>query len=135
MSYITRHYLKAVAFLKIAWFLPLVVALGIYSITRLLVEDSIFDPVRNWVFDRFPHQGYTTEKKPKRGVYQIISQGKFFVTEGTKIGKLFECPWCMGFWVAALVCLGLLFSPIWTAIVLTPFALRVLPGLFMSKEG
>lgn len=125
----TTLFTKLIAFGKTAWFIPVVWALAVYSLTRLIVEDSIIDRQRAWFHDRFPYEGHTTSNRPKRGTWQVISQGKYFVTKGTWLGELSHCPWCTGFWVAAAVTLTLLLWPVWTTLVLFPLALRVIPGM------
>lgn len=113
----------------------LIVALAIYSITRLVTTDS-FPPVekaRNWLFQRFPPEGYTTLVRPddKRCRFQI--QGRHYVvTEGHWFGELISCPWCFGMWAATAVCLSFWAAPIGTTFVLVPMALRVIPGIITS---
>lgn len=114
------------------WIGVLIVILAMYSITRLITEDTIVEDQRNWFFDRFPHEGYTTRNRPKRGVWQIVSGGQYYVTEGTKLGELVHCPWCSGFYVALGICAGLFFWPMVTLAVLAPMALRVVAGLIGS---
>lgn len=126
----TSHFLSLLTFLGSYHLIPaIIVILGVFSITRLLVEDTLFDRPRNWFFDHFPHDGYTTKKIPKRGKYNIISNGYHLVTKGTYLGKLMSCAWCAGFWVALGIYVALLLSPVWTTFVLFPLALRVIPAL------
>lgn len=61
-------------------------ALGAYRLTRLLVEDVIFDRPRNAIFSRFP-------------------------PSSSKIGYLFTCYHCLGLWVALLVVVLFLLLP------------------------
>lgn len=125
----TSHFHALLIFMGSFWFIPVIVALAIFSITRLIVEDSIADPIRNKFFDKFPHEGYTSRKKPKRGSASPISGGLFLTTKGTKLGELVSCPWCSGFYVAIGVFVALMLSPLWTTLLLFPMALRVIPGL------
>lgn len=125
------HWLALIGFLG-PWVPAFAVIFGVFSLTRLVTTDTIVDPLRNWFFDRFPHDGYTTDKRPKRGTWQVISQGKYYVTEGTKLGELISCNWCSGFWVALLITIALMVSASWTTLLLFPLALRVMPGIFAS---
>ena len=110
----------------------LILAFGIYSITRLISKDSIIDRQRNWFYDRFPHEGYQTKNKPKRGAAMQISGGLWYVTHGHKLGELVHCPWCMGFWVSALVFAAFVAWPVATTFALVPLAFRVVPGMIES---
>lgn len=49
-------------------------ALAAYRLTRLLIEDVVAEPLREFVWKRRP--------------------------TSTKIGYLFTCYWCMGMWVS-----------------------------------
>lgn len=110
----------------------LILALAIYSITRLITTDSIINRQRDWFYDRFPHEGYQSKRKPKRGTSTIISGGIYYVTKGHKLGELVHCPWCMGFWVSAAAFAAFVAWPIGTTFVLVPLALRVIPGMIQS---
>jgi hypothetical protein len=54
-----------------------ILILGVYRLTRLVVQDTILEPVRDWIWNRW---GYD------RG-----------------IGYLISCYWCTSFWFASLV--------------------------------
>lgn len=123
------HWISLIHFLNLAWFLPVAVVFGIFSITRMIVEDTLFDRQRNWFFDRFPHEGYTTKTIPKRGKYNTVSNGYHLVTKGTYLGKLVSCPWCAGFWVSIASVAALLWFPVLTTLVLFLFSLRMAYGL------
>lgn len=108
----------------------IILALGIYSLTRLITTDS-FPPIeklRNWFFDRFPHDGYSTKVRPTRGQWVTVGT-TYHVNIGVWQGELVSCPWCMGWWVSLLTCVGFVLSPTIALAVLTPFALRVIPGM------
>lgn len=51
----------------------ILLVLGSFRITRFVVKDYLFSPVRDRIWDRFP-------------------------PESTKLGYFFSCPWCVGFW-------------------------------------
>jgi Protein of unknown function (DUF1360) len=52
--------------------------LAAYRLTRLVVEDGLTAPVREWVWRRFP-------------------------VESSRLGYVLSCPHCTGVWVAGLV--------------------------------
>jgi len=107
-----------------------ILALGIYSITRLITTDS-FPPIeklRNWFFDRFPHDGYSTKVRPPRGQWVVVG-ATYHVNIGVWQGELVSCPWCMGWWVSLITCILFVLSPTIVLAALTPFALRVIPGM------
>lgn len=112
----------------------IVAALAVYSITRLITTDSIADPIRNWIFDRFPHEGYSTKKRPVRGKWVTVGNA-YYINEGTWLGDLIHCPWCSGFWVSLLFCAGFVASPIIATAVSVPWALRIVPGVIESVIG
>jgi hypothetical protein len=108
----------------------LVLALGIYSITRLITRDSIIDRQRDWFYNKFPHDGFTTKKRPNpKRAQAIITGDHYYVTVGHKLGEVVHCPWCMGFWVSAVVFASFVFWPVATTFFLVPLGLRVVPGV------
>lgn len=113
-----------------------VLALGIYSITRLITTDS-FPPIerlRTWFFNKFPPDGFSTRKRPndKRCKF-IVTGDRYQVTVGHWLGELVSCPWCAGWWVSVVACAAFWFWPVVTVALLVPFALRVIPGIITSK--
>jgi hypothetical protein len=117
----------------------LIIALAIYSITRLITTDSIVDDMRDWFHARFPYEGQNIKigtPWPGRDRCQYIVTGDhLYVTVGSKLGELVKCPWCMGFWVALAVFGAFCFWPVATTFVLVPMALRVIPGMIQSVVG
>lgn len=113
----------------------LIFILGVISITRLVTEDTILDGPRNWFFTHWPHEGFQSKTRPKRGNYTIISQGIYYVNEDTWLGKLASCPWCASFWIAGLLWLAFWAWPIATTFVLVPLGIRVLAGAFIHKTN
>lgn len=109
----------------------LILALGIYSITRLISKDSIIDRQREWFYNKFPHEGFTTRIRPTRGQF-IVTGDHFYVTVGHKLGEVVHCPWCMGFWVSGAAFLAFWAWPVTTIFLLVPMALRVIPGMIES---
>lgn len=109
-----------------------ILILGVYSLTRLITKDSIIDKWRDNFYVKFPHEGFQSKRKPQRGKNQIISGGVYYVTEGTKLGELVHCPWCMGFWVSIALFAAFVAWPIGTTFFLVPFGIRVIPGMIES---
>lgn len=111
----------------------LILALGIYSLTRLITKDSLIDRQREWFFNHFPHEGFTTKKRPNPDRCTFIVTGeRYYVTEGHFLGELINCPWCSGFWVSLLLFGSFVFWPVATTFLLVPFGLRVIPGAIES---
>ena len=86
----------------------IILALASWRITRFLIEDHLFGPLRDRIWSKFP-------------------------PESTKIGYLFTCYWCMGFWVAAIVVVSYILVPVVAIPVLTVFALSAIVGLIDTK--
>lgn len=63
----------------------LVLALASYRITRALVEDHVFEWLRERIWKRW--------------------------SPSTPIGYLFTCYWCMGFWTSSLLVVGYILIP------------------------
>ncbi len=68
----------------------ILMALATYRICRFLIEDFLFNPIRDRIWGKFP-------------------------PESTKIGYLFTCYWCTSLWVALGVVVLYIFVP-WLAI-------------------
>jgi hypothetical protein len=112
----------------------IVLALAAFSLTRLIGTDS-FPPIemaRTWFYNRFPHDGYSTEKRPVRGKW-IVTGRTYYVNKGVWLGELVNCPWCLGWWVSLAVSVAFLYFPIATLAVCVPFALRAFVGLVSSR--
>lgn len=111
----------------------IILALAVYSITRLISIDS-FPPIekaRNWFYDRFPHDGYSSLKRPVRGQWVTHGVG-YHVNIGVWQGELLSCPWCLGWWVSLVGSVLFLFWPMTVLALCVPFALRVIPGIIES---
>lgn len=85
-----------------------ILALGVYRITRILTVDVIFDTPRNWIFDRFP---------PQR----------------SRFGYLFTCHWCMSIWVASLVTIPYTIIPTVTIGLLLIPALSAVAAIIAAR--
>jgi hypothetical protein len=64
----------------------LILTLAIYRLTRLVIEDTVLEKVRDKIWSRFP--------------------------ESHGIGYLITCYWCTGFWVSSLVVISYIIVPV-----------------------
>lgn len=115
--------------------LLILVGLGVFSLTRVVVSDTFpwCVTLRDWLFERFPPSGLTTRKRPTNNKAKWILTGdRYFVNVGHWFGDLISCNWCAGFWISIFVTVALIFQPTVTLIVLMPFALRAIAGLIGS---
>ena len=110
----------------------LIFVFGIISITRLITTDTIIEDLRNRFFVHWPHEGFTTKTRPKRGEFVTTSGAVYYVNKGTKLGELIHCPWCTGFWVALGLWAAFVAWPVGTTFVLVPLGLRVVAGAFQA---
>lgn len=85
-----------------------ILALAVFRVTRLLIEDSILEPLR------------------ERTTFQLDPRNKF--------RELLECPWCLGMWISfAAAGLVLLWPAVITWLAL-PFALSAVVGLIAEHS-
>lgn len=73
----------------------LLLGLAAYRVTRMITTDSILDRPRSLWFRRFPPPG-DWQTVDREGNPLTIPR------RAHPLGKLVECPWCTGFWVAGL---------------------------------
>ena len=123
----------------------IVLALATFRISRLVVEDTIFDVPRAWLLSRWP--GDDTEFA--RSVARVDEQGRLFVDGTTTelvaveadllvaanprwFGRWLECIWCVSVWVAAAV---VVVAYNWDSFewVAVPLALSAAAGWFDSS--
>jgi len=95
-------------------------ALAVFRITKLIVEDSIFDVPRLWLFRRFPGKeteyysseidvsdagDYLLRGRPMARLDHDDGPETFIAAQPTYFGTWLECVWCVSVWVAgAVVC-------------------------------
>ena len=111
----------------------IILALAAFSITRLIVTDT-FPPIeklRTWFFEHFPHDGFSTLKRPVRGQWVAIGRG-YTVNIGTWLGELVSCPWCAGWWVSLGSWISFVLWPTVTLAICVPFALRAIVGIIST---
>lgn len=85
--------------------LLLVLAVGVaYRATRLVTTDSLFERQRHALFLRYPPDrrwAMTSVEQTRHGLLYLLG------SEPTrryprKLGQLFDCPWCVGFWLSGI---------------------------------
>jgi Protein of unknown function (DUF1360) len=84
----------------------IILALAIFRITRLIVQDTVLEKVRLRIWRNFPP------------------------TEG--FGYLITCYWCTSFWISSLVVTCFIIIPIQTLAVGTVMALSAITGLIAA---
>jgi|APGre2960657373_1045057.scaffolds.fasta_scaffold16748_4 hypothetical protein len=98
--------MKGIA-MEIAFGNFIILALAVYRASRLIIEDTVLDSFRNWVWSRFT---------PDRG----------------GIGYLLTCYWCVSFWISSLVIVSYIIVPIPTIAVCAVFALSAGAGIITA---
>lgn len=123
-----------------------VVVLGAWRITRLVVRDA-FPPIariRDWIIERHPTDdtaflgSHVTDPDMTatftiHGTPVLMGDDEhgmpiWFPIRDTVIGGLISCVWCIGFWIATATVAAYAWTPSWTVITLTPFALSAAIG-------
>lgn len=82
----------------------IILGAGTYRISKLFIEDVIFEKIREKIFTKFP-------------------------PETSRIGYFFTCYWCMSIWIGTLVTLGYILGGTVMILVCLPFALSAIAGL------
>jgi len=83
--------------------------LATYRTTRFLTRDTLFNPIRNWIWKKRP-------------------------PEKSFLGYLFTCEWCTSVWVASGYLLSAIIIPEVAYIVITISALSAIAGLLTAYE-
>ena len=92
---------------EISIFYYVIFALASYRLTRLLVVDVVFEPLREKVWTKFP--------------------------PSTKLGYLFTCMWCMSIWATlALILLALVVPPL-AYVVSLVLSISAIVGLVAAR--
>jgi len=86
----------------------LILTLAVFRIARLLIEDTILEPVR------------------ERTVYKLDPKNL--------VRELFECAWCVGFWLAVFATIAWAMWPDQTGWVALPLAISAGVGLIASNS-
>lgn len=85
-----------------------VLALMVYRLTRFFISDTLFEPVRDWIFSKKP---------PHTSV----------------LGYLFTCEWCISLWIALPTVFLYALYPSITFLVGCIFALSAIAGLITAR--
>jgi hypothetical protein len=86
-----------------------IAALAVYRVSRFITTDTLFNPIRDRIWKRFP-------------------------PETSKFGYWFTCTWCTSIWVASLSEISRIINPSITLGIQTVFALSALAGLLTAYE-
>lgn len=84
-----------------------ILALGVFRLSRLVTTDQIFEPLRNAIWKW---------KNPS-----------------TQIGYLFTCNWCMSIWASSLTLICYTIVPTATLLFCTMLALSAVAGIISTK--
>ena len=87
----------------------IILGLATYRTTRFFTRDTLFNPVRDWIWKKCP-------------------------PESSRIGYLFTCEWCTSVWVGSGFVLSAIIIPEVTYIVATVSALSAIAGLLTAYE-
>lgn len=96
----------------------LLIAFAAFRVWRLLAEDTILDKPRRW-FLRLGN--WERDGDPVPDGYRA------------KWGELFQCPWCLGFWISLAWWGAWQVSEKWALVVATPFAISAGVGLIRTN--
>jgi hypothetical protein len=86
----------------------IILALAVYRISRLIIEDTIFEKIREKIFSKF--------------------------SPGTFLGYLLTCYWCISMWVATPLVVGYILEPSICIFICLPFALSAVAGILSEKN-
>lgn len=82
----------------------LVVVTAASRITRLVVADTVTEPIRMWAFPRIA-RSRQDRKRISQG-HEAQPPGPFRQT----VLNLLQCPWCIGFWISTALLAALAFT-------------------------
>jgi len=82
----------------------IILALAVYRLAHLFIEDYLLEPFREWVWNRYP-------------------------PESSKLGYILTCYWCLGLWFSLFVVVLYLVLPVPTLIGATILAISAVVGL------
>jgi hypothetical protein len=84
----------------------LILTLAVFRLARLVIEDTITEPLRSLILSHWPGQDveYEPGDQVRGGTFQL--EGKLYAQEPTKTGdkvaKLLSCYWCAVPYIAAV---------------------------------
>lgn len=106
--------------MKITLTALIVYGLAAYRLTRLIVEDSITEPARNWVKNR----AYILMIEETTRETRVDTISPFFAL----VFRLISCFWCVGFWIAVIVTILAVTQGRWWALTCFALAIAALVG-------
>lgn len=86
----------------------IILALAAYRLCRILIEDAIFSPIRDKIFDKWP-------------------------PHSNKLSYLLTCYWCLGLYVSVVVVVLYVVAPIPTSIGASVLAISTIVGWIDKK--
>jgi hypothetical protein len=92
---------------EVTFFTYIILVLASYRLTRLLVIDVIFEPLREKVWKKFP--------------------------PSTKLGYVFTCMWCMSIWAALFLILLFLALPLLAYVVSLILSISAIVGVIAAR--
>lgn len=98
-------------------------AVAAFRIWHLLAEDTILDRPRKWALG-LPRYFDPTQDDVRN-----------FPRYREHLATFLTCPWCAGFWIAAIVWICWLAAPTVTLIAVTPWALSAVVPLLSKTLG
>lgn len=81
----------------------IVSALAAYRLTRLVTRDTLFQPWRELLLDRWPPNYERSRLRWVPEHQRHVMRGPDDHPKVVHAMKLLECPWCAGAWITALV--------------------------------
>ena len=122
----------------------LLAALFTYRLTRLIVADSITEPIRNRILSRWPSDDTlftdewvtdtSGEPQTLSGAAVVWADVGWAPMKPSRWGELVTCAWCASVYVGALVVLGVVFLPGWFEYVMLAGAVSAITGLLSGWE-
>jgi hypothetical protein len=114
----------------------IILALAVYRLTRLVIDDTISQPVRSWILSHWPGRevSYDATDKVRGGTFML--NGVLYAVEptvtGDRLAKLLSCYWCASPWIALIVTVAFWLWP-FTVWLLLPFTLSAVTGLLADR--
>lgn len=117
------------------------VTLAAARVTRLLIHDTITEPMRRLLWRRLGNEVPPALLESIR--HYVARTQQTNPRSRSWAWKLINCPWCLGFWVSLLLTAPLAFSPAIRALLpgpwplwwpITALAASQLVGLLLARE-
>ena len=107
----------------------IVYLLAAYRLTLLIVRDSIFNAVRDFIRDR----GYVTERMTRVNG-EVETRLRAINRFWSWLHDLISCEWCTSIWVATVVVVLQHFQQSWFQYVCFALALSSVSGMLSEKR-